>query len=114
MGDVEEVLGFSFHVHIAGVPVAVFGLALGAPVSPEAELGVLEPFGGFVLFEGVPGGLEFSGGHGFGVGADGGGEGGEVCGVEGGGEGGDGEGEESGGEGFFGGGHFPDPCERGV
>ncbi len=32
-------------VHLAAVPVAVFGHALRAPMRPDAELGVAEPVG---------------------------------------------------------------------
>src|SRR5580693_4247272 len=51
------VLAMAFDVHLAAVPVAGLGNALGAPVGPDAELGVLIPLGGFVLQQRFPGGL---------------------------------------------------------
>ena len=43
MGGVPVPLLCSGVVHEAGVPVAVLGLALRAPVGPHAKLGILEP-----------------------------------------------------------------------
>ena len=42
------VLGAALHVHIAGVPVAIFSGGLRAPMRPDAELGVPEPLGNLV------------------------------------------------------------------
>jgi hypothetical protein len=41
--DVVVVLSGALHVHVAGVPVAVFDGGLRSPVGPDAELGVGEP-----------------------------------------------------------------------
>ena len=41
-------------VHEAGVPVAVLGLTLRAPVGPDAKFGVLEPFGALPCTERAP------------------------------------------------------------
>ncbi len=60
------VLVGAFHVHVAGVPVAVADGGLRAPVGPDAELGVGEPVGR---------GVGAEGGAGVGVGAGGDGEG---------------------------------------
>ena len=59
--DVEEVLAAALDVHVAGVPVALLGDALGGPVVPDAELGVAEPVGGGAGDERLPGGLEWAG-----------------------------------------------------
>ena len=42
--EVVLVLLVSLDVHVPGVPVAIFGRGLRAPVGPDAELGVAEPF----------------------------------------------------------------------
>ena len=49
---------WSLEVHIARVPVARFGYALRAPVSPDAELGVLVPLRRVVLQQRIPCWLE--------------------------------------------------------
>ena len=54
MFNVVPVLGLSFDIHIARVPVAGFGHALRAPVRPDAEFCVLVPFRCFVLQQGIP------------------------------------------------------------
>ena len=48
----------SLKVHVPRVPVPVFGLALRPPVSPDAELCILEPFGTFVGGKALRGGGE--------------------------------------------------------
>ena len=57
--DVVFVLPAALEVHVAGVPVSVFGLTLRPPVGPDAEFGVAEPFGalpgGEALHRGLPG-----------------------------------------------------------
>ena len=50
----EVVIGRSLLIHIACIPVPVFGHALWAPVRPDAELGVAIPFGRFVLQQRIP------------------------------------------------------------
>ena len=53
--DMGGVLAVALDVHVAGIPVAGLGLALGRPVGPNAELGVAEPVWDFVTFlEGFP------------------------------------------------------------
>ena len=49
---VVGVMFVAFFVHAARVPITVHGNGLGAPVGPDAELGVAEPFRNLVLFEG--------------------------------------------------------------
>ena len=55
MADMVFILGGSLHVHITGVPVTEHGDALGAPVAPDAEFGVPEPFRGGIGAEGFEG-----------------------------------------------------------
>ena len=49
-------------IHRPGIPVAATGDALRPPVRPDAELGVPEPFGALVMFEGFGRGLKGTGG----------------------------------------------------
>src|ERR1017187_4427651 len=63
-GDVILVLLAALHVHVAGIPVAVFGGRLRTPVRPDAELGIAEPFGNLVLPQRFTGGFKRSGGFG--------------------------------------------------
>ncbi len=58
----------AFFVHGAAIPVAGLGLALRAPVGPNAEFGVAEPFGRFICRERFPCGLELSAFGGFALG----------------------------------------------
>ena len=50
-------------IHVAGIPVALFRLALRPPMRPNAKLGVAEPLGKLVIGERLPRRLELSGGH---------------------------------------------------
>ena len=59
--DVVVVLAAALDVHVAGVPVALLGNALGGPVGPDAELGVAEPVGRGACDERLPCGLEWAG-----------------------------------------------------
>src|SRR6185437_13050971 len=52
--NVVVVLRAALHVHIAGIPVAIFNGGLRSPVCPDAELGVSKPFGNFVTAERFP------------------------------------------------------------
>ncbi len=58
---VVDVLLTACEIHLAGIPVAVFRLALRTPVGPDSELGVFEPFGAFPLAGALPGGFVASG-----------------------------------------------------
>jgi hypothetical protein len=44
------VLVITRYVHVSSIPIPAFGLALGAPMGPDAELGILEPLGALVIF----------------------------------------------------------------
>ena len=70
MFDMEFVLDVSFDVHVARVPVAVFWLALRAPMCPDAEFGVAKPLGYFVLSKRLPVRLELAGRYRLGTGAN--------------------------------------------
>src|ERR1035438_5580089 len=48
------VLALPFDIHVARVPVAGFGYALGSPVSPDAELRVAVPLGSFIVEQRIP------------------------------------------------------------
>ena len=50
-----------FRIHVARVPIAIHRHRLRSPVGPDAELGVAEPVGAFVLGEGILRGLEGAG-----------------------------------------------------
>jgi hypothetical protein len=52
--EVKGALRLFFVVDFAGVPVSLFGHALGAPAGPNAELGVAEPVWTAVMLQGVP------------------------------------------------------------
>ena len=58
--DVVKVLLGILDVHIPGVPVAVHGDRLRAPVAPDTEFAVAEPVGGAVPVKGFKGGFEGS------------------------------------------------------
>ena len=47
-------------IHSAGKPIAVFGLALGAPMCPDAELCIAEPSRAFIVGKRLPCGLVLS------------------------------------------------------
>ena len=49
--DMVLVIAAALLVHVEGVPIALFGLALGTPVGPDAEFCVAEPLGALVLPE---------------------------------------------------------------
>ena len=51
---VVSALPMVFIIHVAGIPVAGFGLTLWPPVCPDAEFGIFEPFGAFPLFQTLP------------------------------------------------------------
>src|SRR5262245_3848500 len=61
MLDVVTVLASALKVEIAGVPIAAFGRRLRAPMCPDTELGVAEPFRAAVRFERFASALERSG-----------------------------------------------------
>src|SRR5579862_3088336 len=50
----EVVVGRSLLIHVARIPIAVFGHTLRAPVRPNAELGVTIPFRSLVLEQRIP------------------------------------------------------------
>ena len=54
MAHVPVVGSAALIVHEAGIPVAILGLALRPPVGPDAEFGILEPFGTFPLRHAFP------------------------------------------------------------
>ena len=49
--QMEFVIGTPFDIHIACVPVAIFGLALGTPVRPETQLGITVPRRRLILLQ---------------------------------------------------------------
>ena len=51
--DMIAVLIGALDVHVAGVPVAVHGNGLRAPVGPDAEFRVAEPVGALVFPQGI-------------------------------------------------------------
>ena len=55
VAHVVQVLGAALDVHVAGVPIAEHGHALGAPVAPDAELHIPEPLRALVRPEGIEG-----------------------------------------------------------
>ena len=63
--QMELVIRLPFDIHLACVPVAIFGLALWPPVRPDAELGITVPRRRLVLLERFPSWLELALGHGF-------------------------------------------------
>ena len=48
----------AFLVHVSRIPIALTRHSLGAPVGPDAELGVAEPVRTAILLERFPGRLE--------------------------------------------------------
>src|SRR6185437_12757906 len=48
------VIPIALDIHLAAVPIAVLGLALRAPMRPDAELRVAKPFRGLVIRQRTP------------------------------------------------------------
>ena len=59
MTQMIEVLRRALDVHVAGIPVAVHGNRLRAPVGPDAEFSVAEPVRALVLTQGIKACLKF-------------------------------------------------------
>ena len=58
MLQVVLVLFVPLDVHVAGIPVALFGHALGSPHGPDAEFGVAEPVWALYCFSESQSGLK--------------------------------------------------------
>ncbi len=54
MFQVVLILRMALNVHIPGIPIAHFRYALRAPVRPEAQLGIAEPFGDLITVKRIP------------------------------------------------------------
>jgi len=58
MLQMVAILPLVIDIHVARIPIAVLGDALRTPVIPDAELGILVPFGALVLTKRLPCALE--------------------------------------------------------